>query len=399
DASYIEPYIEPLTSSADTTPVPEDQSPFVLQSNDDGIVMTLLSAINDANNLRIFATVTDTTGDRLGDTLEFANWGLSQGYGGNLSVVDYDTETKTAVLLITSLGNDHQGNATLTINNFATGRELLENLPEDNLSIVDHLIGHTPTIISQADVRKSGGGGDDLLYDTSRLLKYDELAIPFENTDKFSISNIGFVDGKLHIQARTLLNETSLDDGYYIDLKFVNATNESIYKSSARIDFVADRKYAYAEYSNEPHYAYAEMIFDTITTPEQLNGLTATIDYMKCPKITEGQWNFSFAIPEKVATVFDVAQTISLNGENVSTRTLSLSPLGATLQLATPLATDYKHKDTVYVTYHDGTRIPLTQSALHTYEGVSTLMLGGNAIEIDKVQSLQINDVNIPLIP
>lgn len=72
-----------------------------IQSQYDGIVIKLISAINDEDVLRIFATATDTKGDRLGEDLDFTSWGLSQGHGGNVSVIDYNNETKTATLMNT----------------------------------------------------------------------------------------------------------------------------------------------------------------------------------------------------------------------------------------------------------------------------------------------------------
>lgn len=50
---------------------PDSNTPLSIQSEYDGIVIKLISAINDENALRIFATATDTKGDRLGENLDF----------------------------------------------------------------------------------------------------------------------------------------------------------------------------------------------------------------------------------------------------------------------------------------------------------------------------------------
>lgn len=390
NSKYIEQYIEPL--------VVENEAPLSVQSEYDGIVIKLISAINDENALRIFATITDTKGDRLSESIDFTNWGLSQGYGGNVSVVDYNNETKTATLMITSLGNDHQGSATLTVNGFSTGREFLEDLPENSINIGELLKGHTPKIISQDEVWKRGGGGDRELYEESPLLKSDEMDIQFDNVDMFSISNMGFVDGLLHIQTKNTSSDTALVDGYYINVKFINSEKEIVYNPVARIDFITDRKYAYESYSKEPHDQYSEFIYYNITNPEQLHNLSIAIDYMKPPKITEGNWEFSFIIPEKVTTEFHVDTEIYINGEKLKINMVSLSPIGITAYLPKNMSADYNHSDIVYVEYRDGTIIELNQSSLHTYESESTLVFGGHIIEVENVQAIIINGkkINIP---
>lgn len=370
-----------------------------IQSEYDGIVIKLISAINDENVLRIFATVTDTKGDRLGEDLDFTSWGLNQGNGGNVSVIDYNNATKTATLMITSLGNNHQGSATLTINGFSTGRELLENLPESNINIGELLKGHTPLIISQDEIWKSGGGGNDKkIYEESRLLKPNEMDIKFDNVDMFSISNIGFVDGLFHIQAKAKLRDAALIDGYYINTKLVNSEKEVIYDSVAHISFITDKKYAYQGNSREPHDEYREIIYDSITKPEQLNDLSISIDYMKSPKITEGKWEFSFMIPKKITTEFYVGREMYINGKNLKIDRISLSPIGITIHLPLNMSEDYNHGDVVNVEYKDGTIVELNQSSIHTYESESTIIFGGNIIEIEKVQGIIINGERINLL-
>lgn len=391
NSEYIESHIEPLLDA--------DKAPSSVQSEYDGIIIKLISAINDENSLRIFATATDTKGDRLGEDLSFTRWSLSQGYGGNISVIDYDNETKTATLMITSLGDDHQGMATLTVNGFSTGRELLEDLPENNINISELMEGHTPEIISQDEVWKSGGesNDDDNLYEKSRLLKTDEMDIKFDNVDMFSISNIGFVDGLFHIQIKAMLSGVSLVDGYYVNAKLVNSENEILYDSISSISFSPDGKYAYQINAKEPHDTYSERIYKDITTPDQLDDLSLTIDYMKSPSTTDGSWEFSFMVPEKVTTEFHVDKDVHINGEKLKIDMISLSPIGITVHLPKNMSDDYNHSDVVYVEYTDGTSLKLDQSSIHTYEGESTLIFEGDIIEIEKVQSIIINGERIDI--
>ena len=418
DSKYVEPYIKPLNSANTAMPVhensvrsetaaaeekqganetqnnSENDNSGVIQSEYEGIVIKLISAINDENSLRIFASMTDTTDDRLNGSIDFASWGLSQGNGGGVSVLDYDQKTKTVTLMITSLGNDHQGSATLMINGLTAGRELLRGLPENNIGMAELLKRHTPNIVSQDEIWKCGGASQTeaghALFENSRLLKFDELDIQFDNAERFSISNIGFVDGLLHIQAKTMSVPNAIDYPY-ISVNFVDKNNEAVYNGHIRFDFLSDTKYAYAENVNTPHSEYIEMIYTDVTNPEQLSGLSVTIDLLKSPKVIEGNWEFSFAIPEKVTTEFYVGRDLDINDEKFRIDLVSLSPLGITIHLPGDMSADYKHNDSAYVQYEDGSTVDLNQSSIHTYNGESTLHFGGHIIKIEKVRSIVIN--------
>jgi hypothetical protein len=229
------------------------------------------------------------------------------------------------------------------------------------------------------------------IFDESSLLKPDEIDIRFNNTDMFSISNVGVVDGLLHIQAKIEVSGVALTDGHYINTKFVNSEGAVVYNPMNRIDFIADKEYDYLKSHNE----YNDLIFKDITDAAQLEGLTLAIDYMKSPQITEGDWAFSFAIPEKVTTEFKIDREIEINGNKINIDMISLSPLGVTVHLPEDLSEDYAHNDIVLVEYKDGMMLALDQSAIHTYEDVSTLVFGGQIIEIEKAQSVFINSEKI----
>ena len=411
NSEYLEQYIEPLEDFAEMTPVAahadynneEDASltelpPLLpiegtLLCEYDGIVIRLISAINDEHVLHIFAAVTDITGDRLDESLEFPDWWLSQGYGGNISVIDYNAESKKATIMITSLGDHQQGIATLMINSIATGRKFLYDLPEINIAIGELLNGHSPSIISQSEVWKDGGGGDLTLYETSRLLRADELDIPFDNDARFSISNIGFVDGVLHIQTKASSGGGAFDDGYFINLKLIKSGGETAYDADARIDFVG-REHAYAENRAEPYDKFSDFIFEGITNHKQLIGLGVAIDIMNPPETIEGSWEFATPIGGKITTDLYSVDDLIINGGVVS-HWVSISPLGVSVHLPENISSEYTHSDTVLVEYNDGTIIELSQSSIHGYESESTLVFGGQIIEVENVQWIIINGEKI----
>jgi len=211
------------------------------------------------------------------------------------------------------------------------------------------------------------------------------------------MSNIGFVDTRLHIQVKAVLDTVAWPEGYYIVIDFVNADKEVVYRETAKITFVTDRKYTIQELiEEEPIYIeYCELIYDDITNPEQLNDLSMTISYMKPAKVIEGAWEFSFAVPEKVTTEFHVDREFHINGEIVKIDMVSLSPLGVTVHLPIDMSAVYAHEDAVFVEYKDGTLIELAQSSIHTYNSDSTLIFAGEIIEIENVQCIVINGERI----
>lgn len=242
--------------------------------------------------------------------------------------------------MITSLGSDHQGTATLTINDFMTERKFFEDLPEVSVQVED-LIGRTIVdSMPQEMVTKRGGS-----YEQKNLLTVDALSIPFENAGQFTISNIGFVDGQLHIQVKTILGGDELNAGYYISAQFGDEQNKRLYEPTAVFDFIADKKYAYSEAAKEPHANYTELIYSDINSVEQLEGMSMFIDYMQPPQISKGTWTFSFNVPEKVSQVLAVNRELSINGEDMYIEAIAISPLGITLTLPKNISGEYEHMD------------------------------------------------------
>lgn len=240
NSEYVEQYIQPLGNEA------------VVESEYNGIVMRLISAINDEYALRVFATLTDTTGDRLSDGVSFPSWGLSKGHTQGISIVEYNHETRTAVILITSRGGDLHGSATLTVDGIAAERGLSENFP----------------------------------------------------------------------------------------------------------------------------------------MPENYN-------------LIEGRWEFSFTIPERVATEFRVDREFQIGNDTIMIDMVSLSPLGITIHLPRNIVVEYMatrpHDDTAVIEYVDGSTVELNQVSIHGHENTSTLIFGGQIIEIGSVRSVIINGERIAI--
>jgi hypothetical protein len=419
NAPYIEQYIEPFTDTLNDTASDiennyndnirstESETGMIIHAEYDGININLISAIHVEGALRIFASVTDTTGDRLSNTLDFPNWSLNQGHGGNISVIEYNQATKTAIIMITSLGDTHIGNATLTINNLISEIVFLEDLPENNINVSGLFYSDSPSVVTQDEVFVSGfsfnagGTSFDLnRFSNSRLLDFGEMNVPFENTDKFTISNIGFVDGALHIQTKTL-DDGRFDAGYFFHLELVNSVTETIYIPETRIDFSVWER-GITENVDQVFYTYSDFIFLDITNPEQLKDLSMTIGIMKPPVTIEGRWEFTFMIPEKIVSSFNIGKELPLNDEYIMIELVSMSPLGVTFHLPRNTSGHHSLNNAVYVEYYDGSRIKLNQSFMFISDESSSnesfMNFSGNVIEVERVQSLIVNGERIKLV-
>ena len=375
-----------------------DVEKTVIECEYDGIVLTLISAINDGDVLRIFATMQDTTGDRVSGSIHFDDWVLSQGDGGNISVVDYDRATRTATLIITSLGGDHEGSARLSISGFTTDREWIVGQSENSIDVYDILQAYAPQIKSLDEVWVTGGAARSpdgrVLFDYQNILGLDETDIRFANAGWTYISNLGFVDGFLHIQTAKL----SGTENMLVGINFVNENNEVVYSGNRFLHFIANDQ-IYFDYYGEPYRRYIEIIFEDITGAEQLMGLSMVIDYVEWGSNIEGKWEFSFDIPEKITTEFAVGREIDINGSPVYIETLSISPLGVMIDLPVNLAGagQYRREDHARVIYSDGTIVELNETYIGGRDNESTLKFGGNIIEVERVVEIVINGEVIPV--
>ncbi|MDR3238575.1 MAG: hypothetical protein LBT44_00565 [Clostridiales bacterium] len=389
NAPYVEPYMKPLAAAG------------ITESTYDGIVLKLVSAVNDEDVLRVFATLSDTTGDRLSGAIALDDWTIDQGHMGGMGVVDYNKGTKTATLLFTSNGENHTGRVALNISRLIVGSQFRTGLAENNINAYALLTEYAPQTMPQEDVFVNGSAFQskegEVLAQKSALLRFGERDITFDNINWASISNIGFVDGCLHIQTKTLSNEENDLAG----ITFVNADNEVIDEGNLHLNFTNIENRVYQQ-DAAPYNQYKEIIYEGITNLEQLKDLSVTIDAWERGKVIEGGWQLSFDVPQTVAAEFPVDWEITVNSHPVQIDRLSLSPFGITVHFPDDVESERfsnDHTDLAYAEYVDGTRIELNQVSFSRFEEVSTLYFRGNIVEMEKVRRIGIGGKVIDVTP
>jgi hypothetical protein len=420
DSESVRQYIEPVIGNAEDAPDTTAENTaagnttaaprrYVTESVSDGVSIRLVSVLHGADDLRIFAEATDLTGNRIdGDTV-FDDWGFSRGHGGNISVVEYDEATKTAALMITSLGENEPGEATININGYTNGKTFREGAAEGDLDVYSLLQTHAPGLLPSerlwengGNFRKSGGAsqrqaGKELAENTG-LLTPDEMRLGFDNIDWAVISNIGFVDGRLHIQTKTAPAPECRND--LASINFVNRYGEVVYDGHLFIGFTDTKDEGEgSERRLETVAQYKEMIYEGVTDVEQLKGLTVTIDYLREGAVTKGEWKFAFRIPEKSTADINAFDDVVIGGKTMKPDKISVSPLGVTFNLPENIARGYSRKDTLRVIYETGETVTLSPTTVNGYNRTSAVVFGGQIIDPVRVQSIELNGEAIEVAP
>ena len=421
DSEIIQQYIEPIggvenanndmeTAHADAVNIHITEEEMVRKGNTesvcDGISIRLVSVLHGAGDLRIFATATDLTGDRLDKETRFDDWGLSEGHGGNISVVDYDEATRTASLMITSLGENLPGEASLRINSFINGRKFCQGVIENGLNFYDLLKDRTPGLMAREQVWSNGGsiwmtGGAfshneaEKLAQRSGMLKPNELSRSFSSINWCTISNVGFVDGSLHIQTKILPGcENDL-----ASIDFVNQNAEVVYQGHFSLSFADIREVGEGDaHQHDVIAQYKEMIYEEVTDVEQLKGLSVVIDYLREGTTTTGEWAFSFQIPDKAVADINIFNDLVINGKAIRPDKISISPLGVTFYLPENIAASYIRNDTLQVLYENGEAVYLEQTVINGYEDTSALSFSGQIIDAERVRNIVLNGEVIKVI-
>lgn len=175
--------------------------PIELVSESSGIRMEVVAAMNDDSNAIAYITLQDMTGDRLAGVIDLYQYGMSETGMSYTPTALYDEETRTATLRMFSYRgkNLNEKKVTLSLQSFLTGRKEWESVdigfPLDTVQVAERTVW--------LENLGLGGGGnfDEIIINGGlEILPLDEMYIPIPGVDFAYISNIGLIDGRLHIQ-------------------------------------------------------------------------------------------------------------------------------------------------------------------------------------------------------
>ncbi|MCL2323677.1 MAG: hypothetical protein FWC47_16420 [Oscillospiraceae bacterium] len=375
----------------------------------DGIKLDLLSAVREQDKLVVYFTLTDLTGDRLKNSSEFFNKmdvfrslriDSKPGYS---RLLNYDEKTKTATFEITSstmYGVGTNDTATINLKYFLSGFNYKSNLIENQLDIYSLISNNEAESIPITDYLASGYGFDNLTKSKYadnphriNILMENNLIIPFSNIDWSKISNIGFIDGELHI--KTVLDDDSFNN--INSLSFIDKNGNKIYTNQSDVKYLPHPSY----YLNKYH----EFIFEDINDISQIKDLKLCLDVSEYGEYIEGNWEAKFTVPSETKKIeTPVKDNLMLCDKEVFVDKIVLSPLRISIYCKYYESKNHtlviKNQDVIKVMYKNGTIVdfPYTSLIGGVPSGdldIFSYDLSGDIIRIEDVKSIIINGKEI----
>jgi hypothetical protein len=357
--------------------------PIEIISENEGIKMEVVAAMNDSEMAVIYVTLQDLTGNRIDETLDLYDYSITGAQMFNSQIVNYDETTDTATLRIRGNGGENLNNRKVNfrISSFLSDKQTFKFAVNANLS---EITSNSPKTVPLDMDSVLGGGGK--LYQklekqgTIQILKPNETEITLPEIKFMHISNMGIIDNRLHVQAKW--NKDNIDEhGYFY---FVDKLGNEIHPSS--INFGTDEA-GHTTYGNE----YEEYIFDANSVDLQEQELFG--HFVTNRKYTTGNWNATF----KMKSVQDeINRFLNQKFGTWSSNSVSISPLGVTLY--------GKGK------FNDSTNIEvsakMTDGSLQTFdsmtnysdnEEIKVKFLAPLPIDLSKVKSIIVNGTEIDL--
>ncbi|NLO86811.1 MAG: hypothetical protein GX096_15505 [Clostridiales bacterium] len=296
---------------------------------DNGIRMEVVSAFVHEGIAQIYISLQDLTDDRIDITTDLhnsyeidvneADWYGSQEntvyqdettnvyhlYDSQISTTNYDEETKTITTLINfELEGEHafKEDITFRLTKFLSHKQNFQDkLIDVDLSTAD-IAPETRTTkqtsggftndssISQSDIYLSG----DELPREFVTLKPSPNPIPI--TDGVTLTAMGYIDGKLHIQ---LLYDEILRTGNQ-GTAYLKDSDGTIVLSSYAVAFWDDGGDSAPRYISYDYLAelgwnsYEDYVFDI--APSDIHHYTLHGDFTTCNTLTEGNWEITFPL-------------------------------------------------------------------------------------------------------
>ena len=291
---------------------------------DQGIKMEVVAVARYDNMVKAYITLQDLEGDRIREDLNFLDYYSIKGaWSGRWSLIDLDKENKKATLFVEA-ENDKK----------FEGENLIfkvENIFYDHKEYEDYEIGidldeisHEPSYID-ATTEQFMSWSHGKLY--GGLLSEEQIVpilsphtidFKFSNIKTSMISNIGVIDGILHVQ---VWKDTAFD-GQGVNIYLKDSKGERI-DADTTITFMLDelKKIKNPEYSY-----YSEYIFDINT--DNLDDYKLFGDFHTSKQL-KGNWEVSFKAEDSEIIQLSNIEIDEPKGINIDK--IGVNPFGVTI--------------------------------------------------------------------
>lgn len=261
--------------------------PIEMISEDKGIKMEVVAAYNDDEMVVIYLTMQDLVSNRINESIDIYSYSLSKGSLFNAQTIDFHEETKTATIRIQANGGDEIDGETLvlSIKSFLSDKVVFEQI-ETGIDMEEVQKEKVETIpLNMEHV----AGGSNTMFDEWKeegiiqVLKADERIIQLPEIEFMYISNIGFIDDKLHILTHWI-GEGKNDHGYFY---FTDAEDNELNIRPSTVHFGID------EFGNTKDRGdYIEYAFDLGDVDPREISLKGY--FVSSGLYTEGDWKTKF---------------------------------------------------------------------------------------------------------
>lgn len=269
--------------------------PVNKSTEDNGIKVEVLSAVNDNHNVAVYFTVQDTANKgRVNENLDLCDTYYIDGPSiFNVQMLSYDGKTNTTFFVMRGSGGEGMSDqmTTFKISKLMSNKIKYEwyNTGIDLTGLIDSNAKSIP--ISEFYYT----GGSELPVDDLSVLEPDIMSIPFGNgIDFVTISNIGFVNGKLHIQTKW---ETSFDNHGDLWLTDEKGVINGEAKTAGYDNYYFNTAEDSANSSNDRFTKHIEYVFD-VGSIEELSGYNLWAFFVEDGTFTEGEWKVNFRLSD-----------------------------------------------------------------------------------------------------
>ena len=373
-----------IISKVDPKIVPMLQ-PIESASEDNGIKMEVVAAYNDDEMAVIYLILQDITSDRLNHDTDLYDYSLSEGSLFNAQIIDYEEETKTATFRIqTNGGQDLDGNKLVIILKSFIANSFVFDGIDTGVNLADFRDIKPDTIpLNMEHVAGGSGRMFDSWEDEGilQVLKAEQSIIKLPEIDFMHISNIGYIDDKLHIQ--TKWTRYGNDHGYFY---FTDAEGNDLKIRPSTVHFGIDQSG-----NTMSRGDYLEYVFDL--SGEDLDKTFMKGYFVSSGKLIEGDWEVEF---ELQSVGQERKTSIDLDFGTWQLKDISVSEIGVTL-LGTGRYDD-SQSPKIFINMSDGTIEEITFiSSFTNNENIYLKALADQPFDTTMIESISINSNVIKL--
>ncbi|MDU9691974.1 DUF4179 domain-containing protein [Priestia aryabhattai] len=355
--------------------------PIETTSEDKGIKMKVIGAMNDDEMAVIYVTMQDLTGNRIDKTLDLYDYTLTEGHMFNSQIVDYDKDTNTATLRVQANGGTNLNHKKI---NFQISSFLSYKHNHDGIHVDTHLADLKNKEVATVSINSdstSGGGGEmfDKLEKGEKIeiLKPNETTLSLPKIKFMHVSNIGIVDGQLHVQTKWSDDDIDSHGDFYLVDSFGKQIN-----ASSSVHYGVDKS-GKTVYGNK----YVEYIFDV--NNEDLSKLKLMGHLVSNGNFTKGDWSTTFKL-------HSVENEKSLNfnedfGSWKATK-MTLSSLGVTLYGKG----QFKDTDNIKVSVKMKNGSIQSLDSLQNFsdnKSVKAKFLPSSPLDLSKIKAINVNGI------